>query len=393
MSMIRRLLPFLLLASVGSAQEAAPPPTPAPAASQVQKPSDPKHAADLDRDATMGKRYAEEVDKERKLSENPEYIARVQAIAAQLAPIAQRERVEVTWGDGRLNPFEYTFKVLKDDDVNAFSLPGGYIYVNEGLIEFCQSDDELAAVMAHEIAHASLRHVATLEREANKLSLVTLPLVLVGLFTGHPEIMTLGNLVGIASGSGWSVRAEQAADWAGFQYLRRSSYNPVGMLTFMERLARQQRHIEGVDLGIFQTHPPSKQRAEAVTSKLRDAGLPIHRSQVSESYRVLLKDVPSGVELWFDGRKLMTLGGPEAKPRADEAARKLNAFFDEVPQIYEVRAQRPGSIYGSGQTLVTLTEADAAAAGAGLDAYLDQSADRVRGTLYTLAYRVWDLGR
>ncbi len=117
-------------------------------------------------------------------------------IGGELAAIANASKVRTTWGDKRLNPFEYTFKVV-EEDVNAFSLPGGYIYIYEGLVKYAESDDELAGVLAHEIAHASMRHVATMQREAGKLSAMQNPLILAAILIGGAkggDAMMVGQL-------------------------------------------------------------------------------------------------------------------------------------------------------------------------------------------------------
>lgn len=354
---------------------------------------DPKHQADLDSDTKIGKKYTEEVEKEFKLSKNEEYQARVQRIASDLALIAQTTQVTVTWGDKRLNPFNYTFKVVEDPDVNAFSLPGGFIYVYEGLIKFAESDDELAGVIAHEISHASFRHVATLQREASRLQLVTLPLILISIFSGGElgqGIGTLASLYGTAKGSGWSVSAEEAADFGGLQYMLKSKYNPVGMLTFMERLAKEQRHTDRIDLGIYRTHPPSRDRAETLAEKLTERNIPIRRSLVSPAYRVALKDVADGkVEAWFDRRKIMTFGGDDAKGRSLEVAERLNRFYDDVPELFDVAAKND-TVMGQRQALFRVTKGDAAAAKSSPEEVAKRSAMAIRQSLYLLAYRIWD---
>ncbi len=352
-----------------------------------------KHKADLDSDTKVGKKYTEEVEKEFKLSKNEEYVARVQRIGGILAEIARTHQVACTWGDKRLNPFDYSFKVVEDKDINAFSLPGGYIYVYEGLLKFVESDDELASVLAHEISHASFRHVATLQREQSKLQAITLPLILIGIFVGGeagPNLGTLSSLIGQAKGSGWSVSAEEAADYGGFQYMMQSKFNPVAMLTFMERLAKEQRFTDRIDLGIFQTHPPTRERADRLIQHLTERGIPIRRSLASPSYAVQMKPSDSGsIDLWFDGRKLTSFGGDEARPRAEEAAVKLNAFFDSVPDLFDVQV-RDNVILGRRQPLFQVTASDSALNKQTPKEMSAHSVDSIRRSLYLLAYRVWD---
>lgn len=355
---------------------------------------DPKHQADLDADSKIGKKYTEEVEKEFKLSQNQQYVERVQRIGAEIAAIARQQQVAVTWGDKRLNPFDYTFKVVEDKDINAFSLPGGYIYVYEGLLKFAETDDELAGVLAHEVAHAAFRHVATLQRESTKLQTLTLPLILISIFSGSQTLSgvgTLASLIGIAKGSGWSVSAEQAADYGGLQYMLYSKYQPVGILTFIERLAKEQRFIDRIDMGIFRTHPPSRERAERLMEHLSERNIPIRRSLASLAYRVVLEDGDNGtVEAKFDGRRLMTFAGPDARRRAEEAAVNLNEFFDQVPDLFDVSVRSGDVLIGKRSELFRVRDEDAAAAKLPREEVARQSSAAIKRSLYLLAYRVWD---
>lgn len=357
---------------------------------------DKRHQDDIARDTEMGRKYSLEVAKQEKFSENADYIAKIDKMGAELSEIARTNQVEVSWGDKRLNPFTYTFKVIKGDDVNAFSLPGGFIFIYEGLIKYTESDHELAGVMAHEIAHASFRHVATLQREQSRLSAITLPLILIGIMAGATEgglgAFQLGNLIGQAKGSGWSLQAEDSADYGGFQYMRKSKYNPVGMLTFMERLARDERGRANIDWGIYQTHPLSRERATNLFNYLVRDGIPVKRSQVTKTFSTEVKpgDAEGVVELWFAGRKLVSLAGSNALERADQASETLDAFFDEAPEIFNVTADE-GKILYKRTPILELTLEDAEAAKTNMATFSDQVLRSVKASLFTLGFRIWGL--
>jgi beta-barrel assembly-enhancing protease len=366
----------------------------APAISRV---ADKRHQADIDKDIEMGRKYTEIVEKEYKLSTDQDHIERVNRIGGHLAEVANRTPVRVSWGDSRLSPFPYEFKVLEGEDINAFSLPGGFIYVYDGLLTSTDGDDELAGVLAHEIAHASLRHIATFQREQSRLSTWTLPAVIAAIIlggeTGHGVLMG-SQLLTQANASGWHINAEKAADYAGLQYMIKSDYNPVAMLTMMERLARNERFRASTmrTLGIFQTHPLSRDRADALTAHLKDLGIPIKRSLASTVYRVDLRDLPNGaVEAWFDGRKLYTFGGSNARARSEEAAKKLNDFFDQVPELFEVQSREADVILGRRLPLLKIEPEDVAAVGASSMEELNRNTiNSIKSVLYLLAYRIWD---
>jgi predicted Zn-dependent protease len=394
MSFSAVLAVFALSGVLGGAPVATPAQDEQTAKAQVQK-TDPKHEADLKRDAEMGKEYAAEADKEFKASTNREMIERVLRISDELVAIANSMQVEVLWGDPRLNPFEYQFKVVEGKDVNAFSLPGGFIYVFEGLLDYVQSDDELAGVLAHEIAHASQRHLATLAREQSKFDAFSLPLVLVALLSGGDVgygAVVLRDLANLAGRSGWSQKAESAADHSALQYLRHSKYNPVGLLTFMERLASEKSGLDVIDLGILRSHPPSRVRAEQMTAYLNKLQIPIKRSLVTTSYRVTAVPGDDGtVEIKFGSRRLTALSATEPLTRVDEAVRRLNDFFDTVPELYELRVDGEGRIIGKGRVLLALSKADADASHLSLEELRSDTVQAIKRSLNMLAFRIWDV--
>lgn len=332
----------------------------------TQKPIDQAHQKDLDHDAQTGAKYAAQVEKDLKMSKDQVMVDRINRIGGELAEIARKTPIKVLWGDKRLNPFIYRFKVVEDTQVNAFSLPGGYIYINDGLLKFIESDDELAGVLAHEIGHASMRHVATLEREASKLSSLTIPAVLAAILIGGKgsgDAAFAIKLAEVAVGSGWSQKAESAADYAGLQYLMLTRYNPTGILTFMERLARgREIAIEGNGdlLGIFRTHPPSKERADKLIQEMAAAHIPVQRSAVTTSFSTSLKRIePGKVEAWFGSRRIFTFIGADAEARAQTAAAKLNQFFDQTPEMFEVAVRSDGSVVGRNKVLFQIEPEDA----------------------------------
>lgn len=334
---------------------------PPPAKPTKHDPDEEKHQKDLEKDRQLGKEYSIEVEKELKLSTNADATARLQAIGAEMAEIANSEAVAVLWGDRRLNKFDYTFKLVQGEDVNAFSLPGGYIYFYEGLLKFAESDDELAAVVAHEIAHASFRHVETLRKEQSKFDILRIPLIIAAALSRSPEAMHSVMAVDLATQglvSGWSTQAETASDYGGLQYMKKSRYNPVGMLTFMERLAYKEVLSPQLDWGIYRTHPPSSDRAKFLIKSLNEAGIPLKRSQTTTSLsaRSLLK--PDGsFDLWFGDTLLYTFKGESAKARAAQAVIRTNAFLDTVPQMFQLTTNG-NEVLGNGRTMIAVEVGD-----------------------------------
>ncbi|RYG35128.1 hypothetical protein EON81_13625 [bacterium] len=365
------------------------------AAQEPKLSSDAQHQEDLKRDREMGQKYSAEADKELKASEDKEMIERVQRVGNQFAKIANENSVTALWGDKRLNTFDYTFKVVQGKDVNAFSLPGGYIYFYEGLVKYIESDDELAGVMAHEVAHASLRHVATLQREQSKFNAVSLPLILIAILAGGTQgasgALTVSQLLSQATGSGWSVKAEKAADYAGFQYMEKSKFNPTGMLTMMERLARDERSGPAYDWGIYRSHPPSRERAEALSGYMKEAKIPIQRSEVTTSFRASSKPGDNGtVDLFFGKKKLVSMAGDNAIERASTAVKRLNDYYDNVPELFSLQVGTDGVIKGRNRPLLELNAEDAKAAKMPITELRESTLKNVRSSLFNLAFRIWD---
>ncbi len=350
-----------------------------------------QHQKDIQSDIQKGAGFTVEIEKELKFSSRQDYIDRVARIGEELARVANNNKVEVTWGDPRLNVFPYQFKVVEGKDVNAFCVPGGYVYIYEGLIEFCESDDELAGVMAHEISHASFRHYATMQKEMTIFDKIQLPLVIAAVLSRDPNVMAAVDATryaAIGMQSGWSVKAETAADNGALQYMAKTSYNPLGMLTMMERLAYRDNNAPQLDLGIFQTHPYSSERANNLQNRLRQMNVPIRRSLTSSSLRAEVKPGEEGrVEVWFGESYIHSFGGTDAIPRADRAVLRLNTFYDAVPDLFELSRSK-NEIVGKGRVLFDVLPEDLPE-GRTQEATAEQILLRMKTLLYGLKYRLW----
>lgn len=193
--------------------------------------------------------------------------------------------------------------------------------------------------------------------------------------------------------SGWSIEAEKSADYGGFQFMAKSSFNPVAMLTFMERLAKTDRLYNGLFKNtIYQTHPITKDRADAMIDDLHNAGIAIERSKASPAFRVHLKDAPDGsVVASFEEKPIYTFGGPDAKSRAEQAADALNHFYDAVPNLIDVTEDtQANAIMWKGRPVLTVDPEDAAACKTTTDKLLDKTFKAVKISLFALTYRLWN---
>ena len=165
--------------------------------------------------------------------------------------------------------YPYEFRVVNDSALNAFALPGGFVYVNRGALASARSEDEVAAVIAHEIAHVALRHGTN---QASKAYLAQAGLGLVGGLFGGRSQTGLGQIMGTLGGFGLNTlllknsrTAEQQADSLGMQMLRRAGYNPRAMISFLQTI---QRHAGGGSAEFLSSHPNPSNRIARLEREL-----------------------------------------------------------------------------------------------------------------------------
>ena len=305
-----------------------------------------------DNEVRIGRENAESNDKQVKLLTDAVIVERVNRIGKEIAAVANKTPIIAKWGSGQLKPFNYSFKVVDDKDVNAYSLPGGFIYVNKGLLDYVRSDDELAGVLAHEITHASHHHMMKLMHEQKKIQNILLPAVLAaavlakGNMSNIGAILTTSQLYTTAKLNTYGIEAEKDADYGGLTLLTHTKYSPVGLYSVMLRLAADERNRTFGDLGIFRTHPPGDERAEAAKKLLDELHIPLELSKVDPSQKVLVtlnKAAAKGrdiAELKIQGMTLCKVVAAEdqtAEERGLKIARRITPFFDTQLQSFEVK--------------------------------------------------------
>jgi predicted Zn-dependent protease len=202
----------------------------------------------LESEIRMGKQYAMQVEQSVKLVQDPVVTEYVNRIGQNL----------VRNSDAQV-PF--TIKVIDSDEVNAFALPGGFFYVNSGLILAADEEAELAGVMAHEIAHVCARHGMRQMTRANWAQIGTIPLIFVGGGIGY----------GIYEASGLALpltfmkfqrNFEAEADYLGLQYMYKTGYDPQAFVSFFEKLQAKEKKKPGTLAKAFASHPQTPDRIE-----------------------------------------------------------------------------------------------------------------------------------
>lgn len=198
----------------------------------------------------IGRQLAMQVEQQAKMVEDPIITEYVNRVGQNI----------VLHSDAKV-PF--TIKVVDSDEVNAFALPGGFFFVNKGLILAADNEAELAGVMAHEIAHVAARHAMENQGKGTFINYAALA----GIIFGGPIVSTvLQNGGGILAGLAmlkFSRGAEEEADRLGVQYLYASGYDPTAMATMFEKLGSKNKKKPGSLAKLFTTHPQSLDRRDA----------------------------------------------------------------------------------------------------------------------------------
>jgi len=202
----------------------------------------------LEKEIALGKYYAQEVERTSKMIDDPVVTEYVNRVGQNL----------VRNSDAQV-PF--TIKVIDSDEVNAFALPGGFFYVNTGLILHAQEESELAGVMAHEISHVTARHGT---KQMTKAELIQIGAMVgmifmpygwagYGMYEGLQMAIPLTFLK-------FSRDAEREADFLGIQYMYKAGYDPNSYVTFFERIQADEKRRPGTIPKAFSTHPPTPER-------------------------------------------------------------------------------------------------------------------------------------
>jgi predicted Zn-dependent protease len=200
----------------------------------------------IEREQRLGKQLADEVDAQVKLVEDPAVLEYVNELVQRL----------VHNSDARV-PF--TVKVINDAEVNAFALPGGYLYIHTGLIQAAQNEAELASVVAHEIAHVAARHATKNASRAFLWNLASIPMVFVGGPTGAAVRQVAGFALPISLLK-FSRNAEREADLVGLEYEYAAGYDPVALIQIFERLKARERDRGSMLSRAFFCHPTTGDR-------------------------------------------------------------------------------------------------------------------------------------
>jgi Zn-dependent protease with chaperone function len=261
------------------------------------------------REIELGRQAAEDIQKTVHLVQDEETLAKLQAMLDEIAAVTDRPEIR------------YQPHLVASPLPNAFVIPGGWVYVTTAMLDVVESDDELAGVLAHEIAHNVNQHaierMRSIPRGLGLLQLASIAALIIG---QSPEAAILAgaaaNHITASVLHGSSVAAEVEADAYGIDYLTRTEYDPTGFLTVWERFAGSSGKFIEEELGIYATHPLTRDRVHAARDRLEELGVPILRRLVTHApqpeSRALSLDGEDVTEIRYVGERLALLEGQDA---------------------------------------------------------------------------------
>ena len=264
----------------------------------------------LEKEIALGKQLAQEVERQAKIIDDPVIAEYVNRVGQNL----------VRNSDAKV-PF--TIKVLDSEEVNAFALPGGFFFVNSGLILKAESESELAGVMAHEIAHVAARHGTKQATRGELVNIASIPLIFMGGWAGYAIRQGAGLAIPLGFLT-FSRSFEREADYYGLQYLYKSGYDPTSFVDFFEKIQSLEKRKPGSISKVFSTHPMTDDRIKAAQNEI-DKDLVAKPEYVVNTSE--FNDVKARLAMLHNRRKVDT--DDPSRPRLRRAPGTGNGPVDE----------------------------------------------------------------
>lgn len=263
----------------------------------------------------VGDRIATMVEERWERVNDPSKTAHLAMILERLKPYLNR-------------PLPYEVRLINDPVQNAFSLPGGIIFLTSGMYDFIKSDSELAGIIAHELIHSDRKHGMVQAARNQKLSLVAIAIVIATQGQAAPAI--LSSVAQTAISNSYSKDLEREADLVGMDLLVRSGYEPSGMLTVIEALAEDEIKHPWVDPGIYMDHPYTDERISYIIDGIREKGLPLRRKGSLNLLNISVINEEGMINLVIDHRRVWS--GPDA-PQVDRLMRNTALSLEKHLQL------------------------------------------------------------
>lgn len=260
-----------------------------------------------EKEIAIGKQYATEIDRSAKLVTDPvinEYVNRIAQNVARNSDLT----------------IPLTVKIIDDPTINAFTLPGGFLYVNTGTLLAASEEDQLAGVLAHEIAHAACRHWASQMTKATVMQYAMIPLIFTPM--SYPVYMAVaqGMNFGIPMAFlKFSRSAEAEADFLGLQYMYKAGYDPNSYVAFFGRVMEEERREPGSVPKVFADHPPTPDRIVKSEEEIKEILPKRDQYLVSTSE---FDDVKARLQMVMSNRRKLEKPGPTLQKRTTKTDQK-----------------------------------------------------------------------
>ena len=285
---------------------------------------------DLAKEVEIGRRAMKNIETDWPITSDPAVTSKLEMILRRLEPFMSR----------RIN---WEIYLVKTEALNAFCLPGGFIFFTTGMIKALRTDSELAAVMAHEMIHADRKHSLRMAAESNKVTLGALAVMLLSGGAAAPVI--LAQVAQVAITSSYTMELESEADRLGLEALIQSGYSPTGMITLFEHFIAEEYRQPIHEYGIYMNHPESPKRLAAAVKTLHERNIPIERKYSLGLLRTELREGSNKIELLVDGQAVAT-GNKSAEIRAVLSGMRdtLNKYLQLELAPYELHVEM-GALY------------------------------------------------
>src|ERR1041384_2773531 len=281
----------------------------------------------IDKEIALGKQLAQDVERQAKIIDDPIIAEYVNRVGQNL----------VRNSDAKV-PF--TIKVLDSEEVNAFALPGGFFFVNTGLMLKAETEAELAGVMAHEIAHVAARHGTKQATRGELVNIASIPLIFMGGWTGYAIRQGMGLAIPMGFLT-FSRGFEREADYLGLQYMYKSGYDPTAFVDFFEKIQSLEKRKPGTVSKVFSTHPMTDDRIKSAQDEIQKILAPKPEYVVTTSE---FNDVKARLMAMHNRRKVdtedpsrprlrRTPGSTTGPVDEDENGKKPKTDSDERPTL------------------------------------------------------------
>lgn len=285
---------------------------------------------DLAKEVEIGRRAMKQIEEQWPLTSDPAITSKLEMILRKLEPQMSRR-------------LDWEIRLVKTEALNAFCIPGGFIFFTTGIVDALKTDSELAAVMAHEMIHADRKHSLRMAAESSKVTLGALAVMVLSGGAAAPII--LAQVAQVAITSSYTMELEAEADRLGLDALIKSGYSPTGMITLFEHFMAEEYKQPIHEYGIYMNHPDTPKRLASAVKTLHDRHIPIERKYPLGLLRTEIREGTNDIRLNVDG--VNTITGRKT-PETRAVMTKIRAELDKYLQLelapYEIHVER-GALY------------------------------------------------